>query len=90
MNNSLFPTNQLSPQNLITIKADWELDRAHVESKIIPNLTLVNILLNFKHQILAEISSRVMLLLRCKSQVLSIGKHLGFLVYNVKRDSLYI
>ena len=31
-----------------------------------PNLTLVKFLLNFKHQILAEISSGVMLFLRCK------------------------
>ena len=48
-----------------------ELNRVRVEFKIKPKLTLVKFLLNFKHQIFAEISSGVMLFLRCKP-------HLGF------------
>ena len=59
-----FLTNLLYPQNLTTFKA--QLNRVHVESKIMPNLTLVKFLLNCKHQTLAEISSGVMLFLRCK------------------------
>ena len=34
---------------------------------IMPNLSLVKFLLNLKHQIFAEISSGIMLFLRCKS-----------------------
>ena len=43
-----------------------ELNRVNDESKIIGNFARVKFLLNFKHQILAEISSGVMLFLRCK------------------------
>ena len=43
-----------------------QLNRVNVESKIMQNFTLVKFLLNFKHQIFAEISSGVMLFLRCK------------------------
>ena len=62
----LFLTKMLYPQNLTTFKA--KLNRVHVEPKISQNLWLVKFLLNFKHQLLAEISSGVMLFLRCKPQ----------------------
>ena len=61
-------TKQLYPQNITTFKA--QLNKVHVESKIMTNLTLVKFLLNFKHQILTEISSGVMLFLRCKPHVI--------------------
>ena len=61
-----FPTNQLYPQNLTTFKA--ELNIVHGDSKIMPNITLVKFLKNFKHQIFDKISSGVMLFLRCKPQ----------------------
>ena len=62
----LFPKKQLYPQNLIMFKA--ELNIVRVGFKIMPNFRLDKYLLNFKHQIFAEISSGVMLFLRyCKN-----------------------